>query len=77
MTKRFLSGRDFEAALAAFKERGINAGELCTLLECGSNQAWRWSEHGAPKYIALALTALLEDRPPWKPDRRRQPQKED
>lgn len=67
MTNRFLSGREFDAALELFKSRGINSSELIKLLECGNNQMWRWREIGAPRYIALALTAILEDRLPWKP----------
>lgn len=71
-TKHFMSARDFEAALAVFKERGVNAGELCKLLGCGNNQVWRWrTTGGAPRYVALAITALLEDLPPWKPPRTR------
>ena len=67
-----MSAHDFEAALELFKKRGVNAGELCKLLGCGNNQAWRWrTVGGAPKYIALAITALLEDRPAWKPTRAR------
>jgi hypothetical protein len=69
MNKRFLSGRDFEAALALFKERGIGIGELCKLLECANNQGWRWREIGAPRYIALALAAILRNLKPWQPTR--------
>ena len=69
MAKRFLSGRDFEAALELFKERGVSADQLCKRLECGNNQARRWSAIGAPRYIALALTALLAGLPPWKPEK--------
>jgi hypothetical protein len=64
--ERFLSGRAFEAALTVFNERGISANKLCTLLECGNNQVRRWVVIGAPRYIALALTAIFEDRPPWR-----------
>jgi hypothetical protein len=69
MAKRFLSGRDFEAALELFKERGVSADQLCKRLECGNNQARRWSAIGAPRYIALALTALIAGLPPWRPER--------
>ena len=71
MTKRYLSGRDFEAALAVFAERGITEYRLCKLLDVSFNQPRRWCELGAPRYIALAITAILEDRPPWKPGRRK------
>lgn len=67
MTKRFLCGRDVEAALDLLKERGITQGQLCELLECSPHNARRWKASGAPRYIALALTALLDGRPPWKP----------
>jgi hypothetical protein len=67
MVKRFLSGRDFEAALDFFKQRGLSAAQLCKLLECADNQTRRWSRLGAPRYIALALAAIRWNRPPWRP----------
>lgn len=67
MTKRFMSGRDFKAARKLFEERGIGMYALAELLQCSPHQGQRWQEIGAPRSVALAITAILEDRPPWKP----------
>jgi hypothetical protein len=67
MAKRFLSGRDFEAALVLLEGRGIDKKGLCRHLACGEHQPERWTKIGAPRYVALALTAILEGRPPWTP----------
>ena len=69
MTKRFMSAADFRAALALLQKRGISMNELHRIFECGNNQPRRWARIGAPRYVALALAAVLEDIPPWTPRR--------
>src|ERR1700731_3105450 len=59
------------AAIALLHERGISANELHKIFECGNNQPRRWARIGAPRYVALALAAVLEDIPPWTPRRSR------
>ena len=36
----------------------------------------RWARIGAPRYVALALAAVLKDIPPWKPAERPRARKE-
>jgi hypothetical protein len=48
-------------------ERGVSANELHRI----NNQPRRWARIGAPRYVALALAAVLQDIPPWTPPRRR------
>jgi hypothetical protein len=62
MTERFMSGADFRAALDLLQERGISRNELHKIFECGNNQPRRWARIGAPRYVALALAAVLQDR---------------
>jgi len=71
MTERFMSAADFRAALALLAERGITMNKLHKIFECGNNQPRRWARIGAPRYVALAIAAVLEDIPPWTPPRRR------
>jgi hypothetical protein len=71
MTQRFMSAADFRAALALLAERGISANQLHKIFECGSNQPRRWARIGAPRYVALALAAVLDDIPPWTPPQSR------
>jgi hypothetical protein len=33
----------------------------------GNNQPRRWARIGAPRYVALALAAVVRDIPPWTP----------
>ena len=66
MTDRFMSAADFRAAMALLHERGISANELHKIFECG-----RSARIGAPRYVALALAAVLRDIPPWTPPGRR------
>jgi hypothetical protein len=35
--------------------------------ECGNNQPRRWARIGAPRFVALALAAVMQDIPPWTP----------
>jgi hypothetical protein len=70
MTDRFMSAADFRAAMALLHERGISANELHKIFECGNNQPRRWARIGAPRYVALALAAVLRGIPPWAPSRR-------
>lgn len=66
MTKRFMSAADFRAALVALQEHGISGHyQLPKILECGNNQPGRWAKIGAPRYVALAIAAILQDIPPW------------
>jgi hypothetical protein len=37
---------------------------LHQIFECGSNQPRRWARIGAPRYVALALAAVLQNIPP-------------
>jgi hypothetical protein len=67
MTERFMSAADFRDALELLHERGISMNKLHQIFECGSNQPRRWGRIGAPRYVALALSALLHDLPPWIP----------
>jgi hypothetical protein len=67
MSERFMSAADFRAALALLHERGVSANELHRI----NNQPRRWARIGAPRYVALALAAVLQDIPPWTPPRRR------
>ena len=46
---------------------GISANELHKIFECGSNQPRRWSRIGAPRYVALALAAVLRGISPMVP----------
>ena len=62
----FVRGR-LPCAIALLHERGISANELHKIFECGSNQPRRWGRIGAPRYVALALAAVLQDIPPWTP----------
>jgi hypothetical protein len=64
MTDRFMSAADIRAAMA----RGISANELHKIFECGNNQPRRWARIGAPRYVALALAAVLRGIPPWTPN---------
>ena len=48
-------------------ERGVSANELHRIFECGNNQPRRWARIGAPRYVALALAAVVRDIPPWTP----------
>jgi hypothetical protein len=65
--ERFMSAADFRAALALLHERGVSANELHRI----NNQPRRWARIGAPRYVALALAAVLKNIPPWTPPRRR------
>ena len=67
MSERFMSAADFRAALALLHERGVSANELHRI----NNQPRRWARIGAPRYVALALAAVLQDIPSWTPPRRR------
>ena len=60
---------NFRAALAVLQKRGISMHGLHKIFECGNNQPRRWARIGAPRYVALALAAVLEDIPPWAPPR--------
>jgi hypothetical protein len=55
----------------AAHERGISANELHRIFESGNNQPRRWARIGAPRYVALALAAVLQDIRPWTPPRGR------
>ena len=35
--------------------------KLHKIFECGNNQPRRWARIGAPRYVALAIAAVLED----------------
>jgi hypothetical protein len=45
----------------------FRANELHRIFECGNNQPRCWARIGAPRYVALALAAVLQDIPPWTP----------
>jgi hypothetical protein len=49
------------SALALLHERGVSANELHRI----NNQPRRWARIGAPRYVALALAAVLKNIPPW------------
>jgi hypothetical protein len=48
----------------------VNSAALDGLRRINS-QPRRWARIGAPRYVALALAAVLKNIPPWTPPRRR------
>jgi hypothetical protein len=80
---RYLTGDEFTRARELLRERlGMKTGDLIEALGTGNNQPARWSRDGCPKYVALAITALLHGLEPWphrakpKHHRSRKPRKE-
>lgn len=63
-----MSAEHFAAWVAHMKAiRNWSARRCARELGCGVNQIARWSEYGAPLYIAFACAALANDLPPWAP----------
>jgi hypothetical protein len=61
-----VTAADFTAWVAHMKAtRNWSARRCSRELGCGVNQIGRWSEAGAPPYIALACAALAYGLPPW------------
>jgi len=56
----------FRFWLAVMKERhGWKIRDAVKALGCSPNQPRRWSENGAPAYVALACAALAAQLAPW------------
>ena len=60
-----MSPDDFRAYLSLCKERGLPEWRVAEMLGCGRNSITTWKRGGAPKYIALAISALEKDLRPW------------
>jgi len=66
--ERFLTGEEFDKARETLQKKlGMDGYDISEALGCGKNQPARWSRLGAPRYIALAINALLKGVKPWKP----------
>lgn len=62
-----MTNEEFSAWVAFMKaDRRWSKAKCARELGCGPNQIARWSDYGAPTYIALACAALAYGLPAWK-----------
>ena len=56
---------DFQAWVALMAARGLSERQLVKELGTGNNQITRWKRNGAPEYVGLACSALLNGLRPF------------
>ena len=61
-----MKSADFSAYINLCKSRGIAEYQVAAMLGCAVNSIPNWKRSGAPRYIALAISALENKLDPWK-----------
>ncbi len=61
-----MKSADFSAYINLCKSRGIAEYQVAAMLGCAVNSIPNWKRSGAPRYIALAISALEKKLDPWK-----------
>ena len=61
-----MKSADFSAYINLCKSRGIAEYQVAAMLGCAVNSIPNWKRNGAPRYIALAISALEKKVDPWK-----------